>query len=58
MKNTIPYSGQEKHMAEEIWLNYFNRYLRDHGVISDHEFTRMAELILKRKRKSPPQKEA
>ena len=58
MKNTLTGSGQEKHMAEEIWLNYFNRYLRDHGVISDHEFTRMAELILKRKKKSPAPKEA
>ena len=49
---------RERRAAEEIWLNYFNRYLRDKGVISEKEFTRMTELIASRKQRPPNQKEA
>lgn len=58
MKKTIPDSERERRVAEDLWLNYFNRYLRDEGVISEKEFTRMTELIARRKQKAPHQKEA
>lgn len=32
-------------MAETLWLNYFNRYLFEHGAISEREYKRMTELI-------------
>lgn len=51
---------QERRMAEDAWLNYFNSYLLHHGVISSKEYARMTELIATRSRKNqtPPQKEA
>jgi hypothetical protein len=58
MKKTIPDSERERRVAEDLWLNYFNRYLRDEGVISEKEFTRMTELIARRKQRPPNQKEA
>ena len=58
MKKTMPDSERERRVAEDLWLNYFNRYLRDEGVICEKEFTRMTELIARRKQKTPHQKEA
>ena len=51
---------QERRMAEDAWLNYFNSYLLHQGVISSKEYARMAELIATRNRKNKalPQKEA
>lgn len=37
--------GREKRMAEELWLNYFNRYLSESGTISEKEYRRMTEKI-------------
>lgn len=31
----------EKNVTREIWLEYFNRYLLNHGLISKDEFIRM-----------------
>jgi hypothetical protein len=46
---------RERRMAEELWLNYLNRYLVEVGAISQKEYTRMTELIALRKHsKSPP----
>ncbi len=36
-----------KNKAEEIWLNYFNRYLFTHGTISHREYLLMTEKIIK-----------
>ena len=58
MKNQIPDGERARIIAEDLWLNYFNRYLRDEGVISEKEFTRMTELIARRKQRPPNQKEA
>ena len=58
MKKTMPDSERERRVAEDLWLNYFNRYLRDESVISEMEFIRMTELIARRKQKAPNQKEA
>ena len=30
---------------EELWLNYFNSYLLEHGTISENEYKRMTEKI-------------
>ena len=30
---------------EELWLNYFNSYLFEHGTISENEYKRMTEKI-------------
>lgn len=38
----------EKRMAEDIWLNYFNRYLFEYGTISEKEYKRMTEKIATR----------
>lgn len=42
---------REKRLAEDIWLNYFNHYLYEHGTISEKEFKKMTELIAIRKAK-------
>ncbi len=31
--------------AEEIWLNYFNRYLFEQGTISEKEYNMMTQKI-------------
>lgn len=38
----------EKRIAEDIWLNYFNRYLFEHGQISEKEYKQMTEKIAAR----------
>ena len=42
----------EKRMAEMIWLNYFNRYLFENGVISEKEYKQMIERIATRNAKT------
>ena len=39
---------RRKKMAEELWLNYFNRTLLERGVISQAEHNRMVALIANR----------
>lgn len=41
----------EKRFAEDIWLNYFNRYLFEHGTITEKEYKKMTEKIAVRKSK-------
>lgn len=41
--------AREKQVAEEIWLNYFNNYLLEHGVITEREHRKMIALILGRR---------
>lgn len=36
---------KRKLVAEEIWLDYFNRYLYEHKTISYKEYLRMNEKI-------------
>ena len=38
---------REKRMAEDIWLNYFNRYLFEHGTISEKEYKRIKTISRK-----------
>ena len=42
---------REKRMAEDLWLNYFNRYLFEKGTISEKEYKKMTEKIAMRKTK-------
>ena len=49
---------REKRMAEDIWLNYFNRYLLEHGTISEKEYKRMTEKIAARKARRSPESNA
>ena len=49
---------REKRMAEDIWLNYFNRYLFEYGTISEKEYKKMTELIAIRKAKRSPERDA
>ena len=39
---------REKQMAESLWLNYFNRYLFEHGTISEKEYKKMTDKIAQR----------
>ena len=42
-------SKNKRHMAEQIWLSYFNRALYKRKVISEPEYNRMALMIDRRK---------
>ena len=51
MGKALSSEEREKRMAEDIWLNYFNRYLFEDGTISEKEYKRMTEIIALRKTK-------
>ena len=51
MGKVLTNEEREKRMAEDIWLNYFNRYLFEHGTISEKEYKKMVEKITNRKAK-------
>ena len=38
----------KKALAEQIWLDYYNRYLFEHGIISETTYRRMQSLIRQR----------
>jgi hypothetical protein len=45
MKKTLANEMFEKKFAENVWLNYFNQYLYENGVISEKEYKKMTENI-------------
>lgn len=49
MQKALLDDEREKRMAEDIWLNYFNRYLFETGTISEKEYKKMTEKIATRK---------
>ena len=51
MKKALFDENSEKRLSEDIWLNYFNRYLFEHGTISEKEYKKMTEKIVMRKSK-------
>lgn len=51
MQKALLDDEREKRMAEDIWLNYFNRYLFETGTISEKEYKKMTEKITTRKAK-------
>ena len=58
MGKVLTNEEREKRMAEDIWLNYFNRYLFEHGTISETEYKKLTELIAIRKSKRSPERDA
>ena len=52
VKKALSCEEREKQFAEDAWLNYFNRYLFEHGTISEKEYKKMTEKIANRKAKS------
>lgn len=40
--------NQKQAVANELWLNYFNSYLYDHGIITEAERNKMKNLITSR----------
>lgn len=48
----------ERRFAEDVWLNYFNRYLFESGTISEKEYKKMTEKIAMRKSKLSHKKSA
>ena len=51
MKKALLEETQETRFAEDVWLNYFNRYLFEQGTISEKEYKKMTEKIANRKAK-------
>ncbi len=49
---------QEKLMAADLWLNYFNRYLYKNGTITEKEYKKMTEKIATRKAVRSREREA
>ena len=45
---------QERRVAEDLWLSYFNRYLYEHGVITEQERNKMVVKIAERKHRVSP----
>lgn len=51
VKKALLSDDSEKRVAEDIWLNYFNHYLFEHGTISEKEYKKMVEKIATRRAK-------
>ena len=58
VKRALTNEELEKTFAEDVWLNYFNRYLFEHGTISEKEYGRTTEKIIMRKSKLSRDKSA
>ncbi len=58
MGKVLTDAEREKRMAEDLWLNYFNRYLFETKIISEKEYRKMTELIAVRKMKRSPDRDA
>ena len=48
MRKEVKAEDREKRFAEDIWLNYFNRYLFEADTISEKEYKKMTEKIAAR----------
>ena len=57
MGKVLTNEEREKRMAEDIWLNYFNQYLYEHGTITEKEYNRMTEKIAARTAKRSPERD-
>lgn len=53
MKEQTRAGAREKHVAEYLWLSYFNRYLFEQGLITEQERNRMTAKIAERKYRAP-----
>lgn len=50
MAKTSSNEELERQTAEDIWLNFFNRYLFEHDLISEKEYKQMTEKIAARRK--------
>ena len=51
MKRALLDEEREIRFSEDLWLNYFNRYLFENGTITEKEYKKMVEKIANRKAK-------
>ena len=51
VKKALTNEDREKRFVEDAWLNYFNRYLFEHGTITEKEYKKMTEIIATKKSK-------
>ena len=51
MKRALLDEEREICLSEDLWLNYFNRYLFENGTITEKEYKKMVEKIANRKAK-------
>ena len=51
VKRALLDEDREIRLSEDLWLNYFNRYLFENGTITEKEYKKMVEKIANRKAK-------
>ena len=51
VKGALLDEEREIRLSEDLWLNYFNRYLFENGTITEKEYKKMVEKIANRKAK-------
>ena len=51
VKRALLEEEREIRLSEDLWLNYFNRYLFENGTITEKEYKKMVEKIANRKAK-------
>ena len=51
VKRALLDEEREIRLSEDLWLNYFNRYLFENGTITEKEYKKMVEKIANRKSK-------
>ena len=51
VKRALLDEEREIRLSEDLWLNYFNRYLLENGTITEKEYKKMVEKIANRKAK-------
>ena len=51
VKRALLDEEREIRVSEDLWLNYFNRYLFENGTITEKEYKKMVEKIANRKAK-------
>jgi hypothetical protein len=51
VKRALLDEEREIRLSEDLWLNYFNRYLFENSTITEKEYKKMVEKIANRKAK-------
>ena len=49
VKRALLDEEREIRLSEDLWLNYFNRYLFENGTITEKEYKKLVEKIANRK---------
>ena len=58
VKRALLDEEREIRLSEDLWLNYFNRYLYDNEIISEKQYKQMTDMIAARKTKISSRKNA